>query len=72
MEKRITKLVTILVLVEYSLQCKVDDALAKLRGCHNPCFSRILFAIRLKEIREEQIQSHNPCFSRILFAINIT
>ena len=36
---------------------------------HNPCFSRILFAIIKNNIDNIELSSHNPCFSRILFAI---
>ena len=36
---------------------------------HNPCFSRIAFAILfIGELKMIKI-SHNPCFSRIAFAI---
>ena len=45
--------VTILVLVEYSLQSKEQIAADKSRKGHNPCFSRILFAIMvLSEIKD--------------------
>ena len=37
--------VTILVLVEYSLQCNMEGNLDGYYKCHNPCFSRILFAM---------------------------
>ena len=37
--------VTILVLVEYSLQLDERLRFALEGTCHNPCFSRILFAI---------------------------
>ena len=37
--------VTILVLVEYSLQQKNQILASSIELCHNPCFSRILFAI---------------------------
>ena len=37
--------VTILVLVEYSLQFKRKRRKNQPFRCHNPCFSRILFAI---------------------------
>ena len=36
---------------------------------HNPCFSRILFAIKNVLSTVIPLLSHNPCFSRILFAI---
>ena len=39
---------------------------------HNPCFSRILFAIALVSDIKLIDPSHNPCFSRILFAIKRT
>ena len=47
--------VTILVLVEYSLQ--LDSLVVKFlaSNCHNPCFSRILFAILL--IDEKDIEA---------------
>ena len=36
---------------------------------HNPCFSRILFAMNFRRFKHSMESSHNPCFSRILFAI---
>ena len=44
-------IVTILVLVEYSLQCKKQQNLWLVLEGHNPCFSGILFAILKKEIK---------------------
>ena len=40
-----------------------------IRTCHNPCFSRNVFAIKKALIRELNENSHNPCFSRNVFAI---
>ena len=38
---------------------------------HNPCFSRIAFAIKYEKRQFKDNISHNPCFSRIAFAIMI-
>ncbi len=37
--------------------------------CHNPCFSRKLFAILKDMLKLTMKTRHNPCFSRKLFAI---
>ena len=39
------KKVTILVLVEMSLQYIIIGDIMKIKRCHNPCFSRNVFAI---------------------------
>ena len=63
--------VTILVLVEYSLQSLKPYKLVVVIDCHNPCFSRILFAIKFFHSEISECCSHNPCFSRILFAMHL-
>ena len=63
------KNVTILVLVEMSLQYMFKIINDLIRTCHNPCFSRNVFAIKKALIRELNENSHNPCFSRNVFAI---
>ena len=62
-------LVTILVLVEYSLQSSEAFNNIEPYNSHNPCFSRILFAIAIHNNNIFIDNGHNPCFSRILFAI---
>ena len=62
--------VTILVLVENSLQY-YEEFLAKMQNSrHNPCFSGKLFAIKIMFDYINRCQRHNPCFSGKLFAIH--
>ena len=46
--------VTILVLVEYSLQSEAEAIINLAIECHNPCFSRILFAIFIPKLVQTQ------------------
>ena len=55
-------MVTILVLVEYSLQFSQKEYNEFEEKGHNPCFSRILFAIIYRTCKELQVTKSQSLF----------
>ena len=71
-EHTIGKMVTILVLVETSLQCQVETLKAQNQKCHNPCFSGNLFTMKIMvEEKDEYITSQSlfqwkPLYNKVI------